>query len=156
MRRYSQLAAFVLFAGCGLFDESDAEVVLSASAAATVRIGDSVAVTVTIENRSNEPITYQGNLCPRVFRVLSSSGEHAGPPFQTITCLAVHIPVQLAAGERHQFVRYWQARTHGPRFEPIVIQPGRYRIEPSIGVGQMAGGRRVDVRYVVSTIIVIE
>ncbi len=150
-------AAFLGFlVGCGLFEESEAEVRLTAQAQPQVRLGDSVAVRVTIENLADFPITYQGNLCPRVFRVLSSSGEDAGPPFRSITCLAIHIPRTLAPREQHEYVRYWQAHTHGPRPEPIVVRSGRYRVEPVVGVMRTAGARRVDVRYVVSTITVVE
>lgn len=150
------LLPLVMLFGCGLFDEPAADVRLAASAPAIVRLGDSVAVRVTLENLSDMPITYQGNLCPRFFRVLSSSGEHAGPPFQTVVCPAIHIPIALAPGGRHEFTRHWQARTHGPRFEPISVRPGRYRVEPVIAVAQTEGGRRVHVRYVLSTISVVE
>lgn len=150
------LLPLVTLFGCGLFDEPAAEVRLAASAPASVRLGDSVAVRVTLDNLSPVPITYQGNLCPRVFRVLSSSGEHAGPPFQTIVCLGIHITMKLAPGEQHEYVRYWQARPHGPRFEPIRVRAGRYRVEPVINVMQNEVGRRVHVRHAVSTITVIE
>jgi hypothetical protein len=149
------LPLVTLFA-CGLFDESAADVRLAASAVSSVRLGDSVAVRVTIENVSRVPITYEGNVCPRVFRVVSASGEPAGPPFQTIVCLGIHIPMKLAAGEQHEYVRYWQARTHGPRFEPISVRPGRYRVEPVIAVVQNETGRPVHIRYAVSTITVVE
>lgn len=150
------LLPLVTLFGCGLFDEPAADVRLAASAASSVRLGDSVAVRVTIENVSSAPITYEGNVCPRVFRVVSPSGEPAGPPFQTIVCLGIHIPMKVAPGEQHEYVRYWQARPHGPRFEPISVRAGRYRIEPVITVMENEVGRRVHVRYAVSTITVIE
>ncbi|MGQ0642338.1 MAG: hypothetical protein ACT4P6_16445, partial [Gemmatimonadaceae bacterium] len=97
-------ATWVLLAACGLFEESDAEVRLTAHAPASVRLGDSVAVRVTIENISDFPVTYGGNPCPRFFRVLSASGDHAGPPFQTVVCPAIAILRTLAPREQHEYV----------------------------------------------------
>ncbi|MGQ0643401.1 MAG: hypothetical protein ACT4P6_21860, partial [Gemmatimonadaceae bacterium] len=94
--------------------------------------------------------------CPRFFRVLSASGDHAGPPFQTVVCPAIAILRTLAPREQHEYVRYWQAGPHGPRFEPISVAPGRYSVEPLIGIARTAGIRNVDVKSRSSTIHVVE
>lgn len=146
----------VTLGACGLFDADAALVQLSAIAAPSARLGDSVAVRVVLENKSDVPITFQGNTCPRFFRVASANGEDAGPPYQTVGCLAYSMMISVEPRGRHEYVGYWHARAHGPRFEPIVVRPGRYRIEPVLLISDTAGGRRVAIRRAISTITVID
>lgn len=149
-------AAIVTLGACSLFDEDPALVELSAITAPSARLGDSVAVRVSLENRSDVPITFQGNTCPRFFRVVSANGEEAGPPYQTVGCLTYSMVITVEPRSQHEYVGYWQARTHGPRFEPVIVRPGRYRIEPVLGISDTAGGRRVAIRRAMSTITVVE
>lgn len=60
---------------------------------------------------SDVPITYQGNLCPRFFRVLNHKVEDAGPPYRTIVCAAIDIPRTLKPSEK-KLVRCILAGAH--------------------------------------------
>lgn len=154
--RCSLLVGVSLLSGCTLFGPAVAHVRLIASAPVSARLGDSVAVRVTLENLAEVPVWFEGNECPRRIRVVGPNGEEAGPAFRTLVCRAYSLRVRVDPGSSHEVVRYWQARTHGPRGEPIVVRPGRYRIEPVVGVDGTANGYRVVVRYVVATISVVE
>lgn len=155
-RSCALLVCIAALGACGVFGDDAALVELRALATPTARLGDSVVVRVTIENRSDVTVTYQGNLCPRFFKVYDAVGEYAGPPISNVICQAIDIPRELVADEKHEYVGYWNARTNGPRLEPIVVTAGRYRVEPDIGVRHTAGGRAVRVRSITSAITVVE
>ncbi len=156
VRRHFLIAAVLILPGC-VFNRSRPEVLLTAAAPDTVRLGDSVAVRVTVENISKRKLWFEGNHCFGVFQALNNIGEQVGSAYEGLVCAAYSIRVGIAPGTKHEHVAYWLGNSHALPKNRVSVPPGQYRIMPTIiccSVDLIKGW--VHVRTIGSTITVIE
>ncbi len=130
LRRCAAMA-LILLPGC-VFSRPPQAVVI-AVAPDTVRLGDSVAIRVTLENISKRPLWFEGNNCYGVFQALNDAGEQVGSAYEGLACAAYSVRVRLDPGRKHEYVAYWLGFSVLPPPKRVTVAPGQYRIVPIVG-----------------------
>ena len=150
------VVAPVTFAGC-MFGGPRVEAVVTAIAPDTVRLGDSVAIRVTVENISKRRLWLEGNHCFGLFRALNSAGEQVGSAYEGLMCALFSLQVGIAPGAKYERVGYWLGNSLGLPSKRVTVPPGQYTIKPTIGCCSPDMLKRwVPVRTVGSIITVVE
>ena len=91
------------------------------------RVGETVAVTVVVANRADEPRTIETSVC-EPFQVTTTGGTVVGPAGRI--CTAMSVQKTLVPGEQFVFVTTWSgdARSAVPTSPPAFLAPGTYLV----------------------------
>ena len=109
--------------------------------------GEQALVTVTVTNRSDDPVTIDAGVCDGAFEVRTLLGIVVGPP--QVPCLAVLTLEELAPGESHVFQRAWDGSgVTEDRSARIELPPDEYFLRARVRIwgGPMVRGEDVRIR----------
>lgn len=99
---------------------------------ASFRLGDSVAVTVSIVNRGGEARRIAADTCFGIFVVLNPQGVQVGPG-EMHDCFVVSAATTLGPGDSLSFSDYWNGSALPSSNAPAGrVPPGAYRIRAGL------------------------
>ena len=151
------MAAPLALSAC-VFPGSRPQALITAATPDTVRLGDSVAVRVTVKNISKRSLWMFGGPCSDVFQAVNKAGEQVGSRREGSVCTPVLLLILIEPGQQHEQVDYWLGYSYMMPRKRVTVAPGMYHIVPTVGCcsKDIANRRFVRVRTVESTITVVQ
>lgn len=136
----SIVAASLVLAACSrLTSPTGRFEVTTEVAPASFRVGEVVAVTVTVTNRTDRAQAIETNGCLPSFEVTTANGTVVGPSQRT--CSLLSLPRILESGEEFVFTQTWSgdAIRAGADAPPVMLTPGAYLVR-----GRPFGARAIN------------